>query len=220
MNRQEIRRQALRALNDDPDTPVYWSASEVNDTIQEGMEVLAEESPSLKRTFTVARRPGRFIYELEGIGRNIMTPYRMWLPDLKRRLEAWSLTDLDREHRRWMTQVGDPWVWVSVDWRQFIIWPIPASPGGTIEIDCFVWPDDLIDDLDEPEFHASDHESLVFYGEMEGYLKQWDVARALDLLGQFSGRWQDAHAKAGIKQMQSQFGVRESAGGRRGGGIE
>lgn len=214
MNRAEIRRQILRALNDDPDNPVFWSKSEVNLTIQEGMEILAEEVPSLKRTFHVGREAGKFIYHLEGMGQNIITPYRFWLPDLKRRLEAWSMTDLDREHEQWMLVNGSPWVWVPVDWRQVIIWPVPASAGGTMEIDCFVWPDELLDDLDEPEYHMSDHYALVAYGEMEGYLKQWDVRRAVDLLVQFSRDWRDANARAGIKQMQAAFMVRESSSSR------
>ena len=214
MTRGEIRTQILRALTDDPEQPVYWSTDEVNQDIQEAMEVLAEEAPSLKRTFHVARRPGAFLYELEGIGTNILTPYRLWLPDLKRRLEAWNLTDLDRAQDRWMRTTGDPWVWCPVDWRQLIIWPIPAAPGGTIEINCFVWPDELIDDEDEPEFHWSDHHNLVTYGEMEGYLKQWDVRRALDLLVTFSGQWRDARARAGVKQMQAQFAVHETARAR------
>lgn len=216
MNRQEIRTQILRSLNDDPNDPVFWSKDEINDNIQEAMEIIAEEATSLKRTYYTVRRAGTFIYEIEGIGDNIQTPYRIWLPDLKRRLESWSLTDLDREHSLWMDVTGDPWVWVPIDWRQFIVWPIPATQGGTMEVNCFVWPDELMLDTDEPEFHWSDHEAIVRFGEMDGYLKQWDVRRATDLLVQFTRGWRDARAISGVKQMQSHFNVRENTRGNDG----
>lgn len=211
MNRAELRTQTFRALNEDPDDPVFWDREEIHQSLFEAMEVLAEEAPSLKRTYYVARRAGTYIYHLEGMGHNIQTPYRIWLPDMKRNLEAWSMTDLDRQHEAWVRVSGTPWVWAPLDWRQFVIWPIPAAAGGTMEVNCYVWPDELFDDHDEPEFHQTDHHSLVYYGEMEGYLKQWDVPRALDMLRKFSQGWRDAQARAGIRQMQGQFGVRQAA---------
>lgn len=216
-NRSELRTQIFRALNEDPTTPVFWSAAEMNGVIDEAIETLVEEAPAIKRRFTIPRRAGAFVYQLAGVGENIMTPYRIWLPDLKRRLEPWSITDLDARHETWMDVTGDPWVWAPVDWRKFIIWPIPATPGGTMEIDCYAWPEDLGRDVDIPELHPSSHESIVTYGRMEGYLKQWDGVRAVDALVEFSSNWVDAQARAGTKQMQSAFNVRAKNTGINGG---
>lgn len=211
MTKKEIRQRILRALNDDADNPVYWSRGEIDDVIQDGMEMLAEESEALKRTFVVMRRAGVQVYHLAGIGQDIMVPYRIWLPDHKRRLQSWSITDLDARQETWLQTTGSPWVWWPIDWQQFGVWPTPASPGGWMEVDCYVWPTPLLRDADRPEFQPADHESLVFFGEMEGYLKQHDVARAVDLARGWSARWGKAGTRASVKQMQSAFHVRERA---------
>ena len=173
--------------------------------------MLAEESEALKRTFRVPRRAGVFIYHLEGIGEQIMVPYRIWLPDHKRRLDAWSITDLDGRQETWLNTTGSPWVWWPIDWQSFGVWPRPASAGGWMEVDCYVWPQPLHDDGDMPEFYQADHEALVFFGEMEGYLKQHDVARAADLARGWANRWGTARTRASVEQMQSAFHIRERA---------
>ena len=80
MNRRELTERTLRALNDDPATPVYWALTEIQDSLDEALEVLAEDVPYMKRTFLVPRRPGVSVYQLSGIHPSIMAPYRIWLP--------------------------------------------------------------------------------------------------------------------------------------------
>lgn len=210
MTRADLTTRLRNALND-PDG-VYWSASELHATLLDAMEVLAEEAPSLKRSFQIPRRPGDMVYTLPGVGSNLMAPYRVWLPDQARRLEAVTLTDLDARHERWMEVTGDPYVWVPIDWRQLLIWPVPTTGGGWLQIDAFVWPDALQDDGDEPEFPPADHEALVLYGEVEGYLKQGDPVRALDLWQQFVTRWGHARSRASVEHMVSRFYVRSDRG--------
>jgi len=213
MTRLEIRRRVLQALNDAAIAPVFWSVDEINETIAEAQEALAEEALSLKRTFMVPRRAGVMIYNLDGIGANIMAPTRIWLPDLHRRLGVWSLTDLDARHERWQAVTGDPWVWWPIDWRSFGLWPVPATAGGILEVDCYVWPDVLPDDSARPEFPPADHEALVTYGEIEGYIKQGDVLRALDLAKVWGQRWADGRYRAGIEQIAASFVIRERSHG-------
>jgi hypothetical protein len=201
MTRNDIRQRILRALNDDPTAPVYWTTAEIDTYIDEGLEVLVELAPALKRTFTVPRREGQLLYDLAGVGANIQTPYRIWLPDLHRRLHPWSLTDLDAHHEQWMTVHGSPWVWAPVDWSQFVIWPIPGTGGGWLEVSCYVWPDALEADGDIPEVLPADHESLVVYGEMLGQLKQYNVGRALELAQRFLSRWGRARDRSSIEQL-------------------
>jgi hypothetical protein len=210
VTRDELTRRILTALNDDPADPVFWSSTEVHDLIAEAMEVVCEETPSLKRTFLVPRRPGWLLYTLPGVGERIMAPYRLWLPDRQQRLEAVSLTDLDGRHEEWMTVTGEPRWWAPVSWDQFVIWPIPAAGGNWIQVDCYVWPDPLQDGEDEPEFHEADHEGLVLYAEHEGHLKQWDVARGSDLFQQFVQRWGDARYRAQVGQVSGRLWQRAS----------
>lgn len=212
MTRAEIRTRILRALNDDPTTPVFWTLDEVNALIQEGMEFLAETTQALKRTFYVPLRAGVAVYHLAGCGDDIVSPYRIWLPELKRRLDAWSLTDLDARQETWMLTTGDPWIWYPIDWQQFGVWPVPATGGGILELNTVVWPAALQDDRETPEFVPADHEALVLFGEMEGYLKQYDVGRAADLAQQFAQRWGQAQDRKSVKQLLGAFHVRERHG--------
>lgn len=211
MTKQEIRQRILRALNDDPVDPIYWTTQEIDEYVQDGMEMLAEESEALKRTYIVPRRPGVQIYHLAGIGEQIMVPYRIWLPDHKRRLEAWSITDIDGRQETWMNTTGSPWIWWPIDWQHFGIWPRPATGGNVMHVDCYVWPLPLLNESSQPEFYPADHEALVFFGEMEGYLKQHDVARAADLARGWVGRWASSGTRASVEQMQSAFHIRERA---------
>lgn len=213
MTRDEMRRRILQALNESTTAPVFWTLTEVDTIIDEAQEVLAEEALSLKRTFVVPRLPGVMIYFLAGLGEQIMTPTRIWLPDLHRRLGAVSLTDLDVRHEQWMTVTGDPWVWWPIDWRHFGIWPVPATGGGVMEVNCYVWPEPLVTDQSRPEFPPADHEALAMYGEMEGHIKQGDVVRALDLGKVWGQRWSDGRFRAGIEQILASFVIRERARG-------
>lgn len=177
--------------------------------ILEGLETLAEEAPLLKRTYTLPRRQGAMLYSLPGVGDRIQAPYRLWLPDLQRRLQVVELSDLDARHETWMTVTGDPSCWFPVDWRTFGVWPVPAAGGGWLQVDALCWPEDCSDDGDEPrDLALSDHEALVFYGEMDGYLRQWDVLRATDLWAGFLRRFGAVRSRADVERMRARLHVR------------
>ncbi len=219
MNRKQLRERILVALNDDPTSPVFFDPDAVNATIDEGLEILSEEAPLLKRSYTLPRRQGQLLYALPGVGERIMSPYRLWLPDLHRRLEPVELTDLDARHEQWMTVSGTPWCWAPVDWRSFVVWPIPAAGGGWLQVDAYVWPEALVDDADEPrDLALSDHEALCVYGEIFGHLLQWDVARAADLYKTFMQRWGSVRSGADLDKMQARDYARSqrSSGDRQG----
>lgn len=113
----------------------------------------------------------------------------------------------------WMTVTGDPWVWWPIDWQQFGIWPIPASAGGWLEVDCYVWPAPLLNDSDRPEFMPADHEALVQFALVEGYLKQHMPLQATDIEQQWARQWGRAGTRSSVEQMQAAFHVREKARG-------
>jgi hypothetical protein len=205
MNRGELRYRVLADLNEDPLHPVYFNLDEVNTYLQEAYEVLCEESTLIKRTFTIPRRAGTLVYQLPGVGSNIMAPYRIWLPDLKRRLESATLTDFEAKHEKWMTITNVPWYWAAVSWDQFIVWPAPTTGQGFMEVDCYCWPTPMVDDSDEPEFHASMHEALQDYAEGVGHLKQWNVAEIQRLWQTVLGEFRHARAQGSVNQSQGRF---------------
>jgi hypothetical protein len=197
------------AINDDAEAPIFRDDATLNQTLFEGLETLCEEAPLVKRTYTLPRREGAMLYSLPGVGEAIQAPYRLWLPDLQRRLSVVELSDLDARHDVFMTVQGDPLVWFPLDWRTFGLWPVPASGGGWLQVDCVCWPDEFQDDQDEPrDLALSDHEALVHYAECEGYLRSWDVLRATDLWQGFLKRWGSVRSGADVDRMVTRFHVR------------
>ena len=203
MDRSVLRTRILESLNESASAPVFWSAAEINALIDEGAEVVCEESQAIKRTVFLPLRAGHTYYSLRSLGPLIMAPWRLWLHHDNRRLTAVSMSELDRRHATWPTVTGDPWHWFPVSWDTFGLWPSTAAAGGILRLDCLAWPRALLDDGDEPEFLTADHEALVLYGMSEGAAKRWDVATALNAWSLFMQRVGASTERSGVGRMQS-----------------
>jgi hypothetical protein len=199
MIRSDMRRRVLQALNDSVEAPVFFNVDRVNQSLDEGFERLTELAPAVRQELIIPRREGQMLYSIPGLGAPILAPYRIWLPDVRRRLQVVELNDLDARHELWMTVGGTPYWWFPVDWRTFGIWPVPSEGGGVLQIDYYAWGQPLLDDGDEyADLGLEDQELLVFYGECEGYLRQGDVQNAIRLWKQVAGRNADAVAGADL----------------------
>lgn len=185
MRREEIRSRILEALNESAEDPTFWSTDEINRIIGEGMEVLAEEANSIKRTAYIPFREGHTYYYTQSIAKDMMVPYRVWHASLDRRLRPVTTQDLDRFTETWTTVTGDSWCWFIVAWNLFGVFPRAANAGGVMRVDYLAWPREIQDDDEEPEFPEADHEEILLYGIYDGLLKQWDLARAITVFGKF-----------------------------------
>jgi hypothetical protein len=212
MTREDLVSRCLTALNDAPDEPIFWSGQEVEHLLTEAQEILAEEVEALVRSFFIPERPGTMFYHLAGIGRQIMTPWRLWTRNRQHRLWPISMAEMGGHYERWLTVTGQPEWWFLASWDLIGIWPPPTTGGGLIEVDCFVWPEALLDDTDEPEYPDPDHEVLLDLMVMEGQVKQWDVARAVELAVPLFRRAKDSQARSGLRALQSRFFGREGGG--------
>src|SRR3990167_10674273 len=114
MTRQQIRDRILIALNENTTSPVFWSTAQLDAVIDEASEALAEAANSIKRTAFVGRQPGVTYYSTRGIAPDVMAIYRIWLPDLNRRLIAVGISELDKNNETWPTVNGDPEFWFPV----------------------------------------------------------------------------------------------------------
>ena len=208
MNRLQMRQRVLRLLNDDPVSPVFFDPALVNQSLDDARDLLAEQAPLQSQVVRFPREAGKMLYALPALDGSIQVPYRFWLPDLHRRLQATMLTDLDARHELWMTVQGDPWCWFPVDWRTVGLWPVPGN-GGWVEMDVYVWPTPLAGDTDEPdELSLSGHEALIIFAEMEGYLRQWDALRATERWQAFAGAHPGIVASADLQQEVARDRVR------------
>lgn len=203
MTRSQLRDRIIQALNESTSTPVFWTTAQLDSVIDEASEVLAEEAKSIKRTAFVARQAGATYYFTRGIAPDLMAAYRLWLPDLNKRLIAVSISELDAQNDTWATASGDPEYWFPISWDCFGIYPHPAQGGGVLRVDYLAWPHALQDDGDEPEFREADQDALVIYGIYDGLMKQWNAGRAIELFNRFIEQWQTGRARNGVRETQT-----------------
>lgn len=214
MTRQELQTRILTALNDSPTQPVYWTAAEVQGWLTEGLEVLCEQALLIRRTFVIPRRPGVSVYQLPGIGANILAPTRVWLPATRRRLQAVTLAELDMIYSLWMLSPGESLYWAPLSLDQFVIWPAPGEASGWMEVSCVCWPEPLQDDDDMPELRSNQCEALVTYGQAMGALKQNMPQQLLLAMQTFAQQGGDVRAQASLNQVQERSFQRVSREGR------
>lgn len=206
MNQGEIRARILDGLND-PDS-IFWTTAEMGEIIQDGMEVIAEEAQSIKRTAFVPFRQGASYYSLRGIADDVISIYRLRDESNSRTLVPITLAELDSHDERWVDSSANPERWFSVSWDLFGIYPAPMAGSGIMRVDYYAWPREMSDDLDEPEFSLGDHESLVDYGIYDGLLKRWDFKRAMEAAVPFARKVLGAKAQDGVDRLQSKDSYR------------
>ena len=209
MNRQQIKTRILNAINDNATTPVFFSTAQLNNLVDEGMEVIAENSRAIHRTAMFALRPGTTFYSLASIASDIMLPVRLWDTTRETRLTALSMQELDKTRARWLQSSGTPEVWFPVSWDLFGLYPATSTSGGLVRMDYIAWPRELIDDNDEPELPLASHDALVLYGAYLGLLKKWDSDNAKIMLKALEAHVTFATARSGINKMSSQITHRE-----------
>lgn len=217
MKRSEIQSRIADAL-DDTDM-VFFTSSEINTMIDEGAEILAEQTGNIRRTAYFPLREGTQFYFLRSIAQDIMIPYRIWNFDGTRRLTAFSIQEMDAFAENWLTTTGTPEVWFPVSWDFFGVYPKPAAGGGVMRLDYYAWPRELLDDDDEPEVLESSHDALTYFGVYEGELKQWSpqaATAAQNLFMSYVGKARDSSNVGRVQERSFQrTGLRLPTGMRR-----
>src|SRR5262245_27473112 len=199
MTRGELRAQLYRLIDEDADDPQFLTTPQANALLDEASEVLAEETEALKRRVFLARRPGLLLHSLHAWGNRLMSPYRLYVPAWRRRLQAVTTAELDRRARLWWVEQGEPQVFCSLSWDTLLLWPAAHAGGEIIEVVVLVWPEPLMDDGDTPECPEADHDGLILWGFYETVLKRWEWDRAQVVLAQFMQALNQRRARGGSR---------------------
>ena len=178
MLRSALRERVLQQVNDV--LPTHWSTSQINDTIDDSLQFVAEQARPFKSSIQLPLRAGKGFYFTSGLGPEVMAPYRVYLVSDNRRLTASTLLELDELMFDWTTtsSTGNPWIWIPISWDCFMIWPVPSAAGGILQVDCLMWPRPMQDDNDELEINESDVEAVIDYTVFDALLKRFDVDAA------------------------------------------
>ena len=201
MDRNEIQRRILEGIGDNPDSPVFFSQTQLNNLIDEANEVLAEDINAIRRSAILPLREGiGFIYT-PAIAADFMAPTRIWSRDSSWRLTCLSMAELDAINIQWQTTTGFPQVWFPISWDMFGIYPRPADASGVLRIDYLAWPRSLMDDGDRSELPEASHDALVLYGQYMACLKKWDSQSAMVPLTALQLHKSVAQARSGIARI-------------------
>ena len=201
MTRDEIQDRILEGIGDDPDSPVFFSQTQLSNLIDEACEILTEDVRAVKRTSFVPLKQGvGFIYT-PAVDPNFMAPIRVWNHGLDQRLTCLSMTELDAINIRWQETTTTPQVWFPVSWDLFGVYPRPSAAGGVLRIDYLAWPRALLDGADRPELPEATHDALVLYGQYMGNLKKWDSQSAMIPLKALQLHKTVAQARSGISRI-------------------
>ena len=203
MTLSDLRTRILDGLSESSSSPVHFSASQINDSINEALEVLAEQVDAVRRTAFVPLREGTTYYYTRSIASDMMVPYRIWSYDQTRKLTAISVHDLDEFSTSWDETTGAPESWFPISWDCFGLYPYPASAGGVLRVDYFAWPRELAEDGDELELPEASQDAIIDYGIYDGLVKRYDLQTAMRFLSAFSSLFKDAKARSGIKKQGS-----------------
>ena len=200
MKRSDLRLRIADACEDT--SMVFFEEAEINASIDEAMEVIAERTKCVRRTAFVSIREGANFYFLHSIASDIMYPYRLWNEHRNQRLEPTSMPELDGFNRTWLDTSGDPDRWFPVSWDYFGIYPHAATAGGVIRIDYIAWPRELLDDDDEIELPESASDAVFGYSTYEGQCREWNDAGAAAWWQIFNQQLGETNAKTGIRRTQ------------------
>lgn len=205
MTRKQIRDRILDSLNQSITAPRMFSLAEIDDIIQEGFELLAEEVRGVKRQALVAVRSGQSYFYTQSIAPDIMVPTRLTLMPDDFRLMAVTFRQLNDRHEEWQRVTGTtPSVWLPISWDMFGVFPHVTTGNKLLRMDYIAWPRQLIDDQDSLEFQDSDQDAAVLYGVYRGLLQMWDFDAALQAFQVFIERFGDAKFKSDIRRGQAQ----------------
>lgn len=200
MKQSEIRERIATAI-DDADN-VFVSEAQLNTSIDEGMQAVAEATGCIRRTAFCSIREGAIFYFTNSIASDMMYPYRIWNESNNRRLVATSLDELDAYSRTWLQTTGSPESWFPVSWDYFGIYPHASAAGGVLRIDYLAWPRSLADDDDEPELPEQSSDALITFGTWEGQLKQWDELTSFALWDLFQVQTGQSRDRTGMGRVQ------------------
>lgn len=202
MNRAEVRRRALRYLDEDPESPVHMTETEANELIDEALEIVSEEIRYVKKTGYVPLRDGCQIYRTMAIDPLLLSITRIWLMDCEHPLELTSMMELSRSERRWWEHTEErPHHWYPVDHQTFGVYPrVAESQGEVLRIDYLSWASPTQDDTVQLPFDDPTLDAVINYVVHCGLLKRWDIARASDIYGEFVNLFGDAHYKREVRR--------------------
>ncbi len=188
MNRREIREEVFTRLNVELSSPVYWTADDVNESINDGYEEISDASEWYERNAVIPLLSNRTYYDLRStLNDGFLSPRRCFNNQTNRWLSAVHLRELDMHtYRRWeILTVTEPEKMFMRGLWWFGVFPKKGADAGTLKFYYSAIPPALLQDTDSPGFQNESHYGLVEYALFDLLIQDGEVAKAMTHFKQY-----------------------------------
>ncbi|MGH2360055.1 MAG: hypothetical protein ACRDGM_05875 [bacterium] len=155
----QLRQRVLERLDEPSGAPVYYTAAEVNEAINQGLRVFVFLTLCLERTQALTLTAGQAFYSMLAQG-----AFSDWFMPLRLRAGAVKvlpskLADFRLLNERWREESGTPARYACPGTDLLCLYPPPA--GGSVTITYAKSPTALTADGNTPEIPEEDHPVLA-----------------------------------------------------------
>jgi hypothetical protein len=203
MNRASIRAEVRRRLGDNT---AFWTDANINDSINEGLEEMAEASEYYETSETENLSASSPIYDLSSLLDNdILRVSSIWNTQKEQWMQPTGPHLLNRKYARWEAITGEPESYYFRGLWHLRFFPKVAASSGTFTVYYSAVPPLLALDTQSPGFPEEYHYGLVEYALYDLLSQDQETNEALlhwaEYLGYEAGlfRWvKDRGNRAGV----------------------
>lgn len=158
----EIRSEVRRRLRESSDSPVFWSDTDIDTAINEGVAEIADATEFYEKWQKVDLLKERPYYDMRTVARD---DFLVCGPAYNLTTNRWLIPvtprDLDLGDFRWEERRAEPdrFMVRGLWWVGY--WPVKSEAVGEIKQYYIGLPDAMADDEDVPPLHTSHHHAIV-----------------------------------------------------------
>lgn len=210
MRLEELRITTMRELEEALGAPVFWSADDVDSSLNEGYREMSDASEWYEIHRTVDILHSRPWYDARTVfyGQQILTIGRGFHVDTNRWLIPSSTGDLDATYARWeQVRPATPSRILRRGLWWFAYWPIHGADSGTIRQYATAIPPMMASGDESPGFPEVFHRGLVDYALSELLPQVGEVSKGMAAWRRYlsyeSGLADYARGRGSIPQVNS-----------------
>jgi hypothetical protein len=180
MTLAEMKTAVRRKLNAVGIT-AYFSDDDIADSLQEGLDEMADVSEYYEREATIGLLTGRTYYDLTSLLPNtFLSPRRCWNTTTQHWLRPTDVREQDSQNFvQWELTYGEPEAYLMRGQWWFGVWPRNSNDVGGVRVYFTAIPDALTD-TDTPAFPVEFHPGVVDYALCDLLGQEKETAKALE----------------------------------------
>ena len=176
----ELKTEVFRRLNESSSSPVYWTEADVEESLNDGYQELADATEWYERHVTMDLLSHRTYYDMRYVAEDTwLGPRRCFNNQTSRWLDPSNVNDFDSERVKWEDNGGEPQRFFMRGSWWFGVWPQPDADSGTLRLYYSGTPPTLTADADTIEIPLEFQEGVIEYAVYDLLAQEAETAKAL-----------------------------------------